>query len=148
MIRLIVISLAFLVSFQAYGQSTDSLSTDSLLQDRWKLSKIIDIMTGSEILPTHKSNKPYLYYIEFYNGEVSFNLEINTCGNSYKITNKNEIEFEFYNTCTKICCDSDFSALLNYDSCTKFFIKNINTLVLISDERIYYFKRSGINSEE
>ena len=100
-------------------------------------------MTGEEILPTHKSTEEFVYFIEFIDGKVSFNLEINTCSNEYEVIGRNEINFKYYDTCTKICCDDDFSSLLEYGDCTKFYIKNINVLVLVSEDRIYYFNRQN-----
>lgn len=145
MIKKLIFSLCFLAIGHAFSQK-DSLSLDSLLQDRWELFKIIDNMTGAEILPSHKSQSDFVYYIEFFKGNLRYNTEMNTCTNVYEISGKNEINFEFYDSCTKICCDEEFSEYLSFEDCNRFFIKSVNVLVLISEDRIYYFNR--VNSSK
>ncbi|MBK6950495.1 MAG: hypothetical protein IPO32_07970 [Crocinitomicaceae bacterium] len=123
-------------------QSKAQLS-DSLLQGQWNLFKIIDNLTGDELAPPVHTNPDFKYYISF--GEdslVKFNLEINKCGNSYTLPATHQIKFLFYSECTKICCDKEFSALLTYEDCTNYYIKNDNTLILVSEDRMYYFKRA------
>ena len=103
--------------------------------------KIIDNLTGDEILPSHKSKKEHTYYIDFDGENVKFNLEINTCTNSYELTGKREISFKYYDACTKICCDDEFSKLLTYEECTNYYIKNGEVLILVSEDRIFYFSK-------
>jgi len=113
---------------------------DSLLLGEWELFKIIDNMTGDEIIPP-KPNADFEFYIVFQDSTVGFNLEINKCGNSYQIKGLNQIEFLYYDECTLICCDKHFSLLLTYEACTGYYIRN-NTLVLVSEERIFYFSKA------
>lgn len=133
--RKLLLLLLIIASGQNFAQ------TDSSLIGRWTLTKIIDNMTGNEILPTHKANPDYVYYIEFDGSGVKFNKEINTCTNVYEIPEKREIKFKYYDSCSKICCDADFSTLLTYEECTNYYIKKEDTLVLVSEDRIFYFKR-------
>lgn len=135
MMRIIIITLLIALAGNTFSQ------TDSSLVGKWHLIKIIDNMTGSEILPTHKSNPDHVYYIEFDGSNVKFNKEINTCSNSYELPGKREINFKYYDSCTKICCDGDFSKLLTYEQCSNYFIKNNETLILVSEDRIFYFKK-------
>ena len=112
---------------------------DSSHLGKWQLFKIIDNMTGDEIIPP-KPNADFEFYIVFQDSTVGFNLEINKCGNSYSINGLNQIEFLYYDDCTQICCDKEFSALLTYEACTGYYIRG-NTLVMVSEERIFYFSR-------
>jgi hypothetical protein len=134
-----ILIIVALISLGAKGQQTDSLLTG-----KWELFKIIDNLTGTEITPPVKQENPnFKFYISFAEDSlVKFNLEINKCGNSYKIPAPHQIKFLFYSECTKICCDKEFSALLTYEDCTNYYIKNDNTLILVSEDRMYYFKRA------
>lgn len=132
--KLTIILLSF--SFSGFTQSTDSL-----LIGEWQLFKIIDNMTGIEIPITHKSLENPSYIIKFDGTGVWFNLEINKCTNSYTITGRNKIEFTYYDSCTEICCDESFSEYLTYDQCTGYYIQQKNRLILVSEDRMYYFTR-------
>lgn len=127
----------FLVPFFSSAQDFDST-----LQGKWNLFQIIDNMTGDVILPAHKSNPEYVYYIEFNQNYVGFNLEINKCTNELVMAQDKVIEFKYFSECTEFCCDEDFSTLLSYEDCTKFYIKENKTLILVSEDRIFYFKRT------
>jgi hypothetical protein len=121
--------------------SLQAQMNDSLLIGDWDLIKIIDNFTGDEILPA-KKKADFQYTISFYEDSlVKFNLEVNKCRNSYILPQKNQIKFLYYAECTKICCDKEFSELLMYEECTNYYIKNGNVLVLVSEDRIYYFSR-------
>jgi hypothetical protein len=123
----------------SYGQGSDSL-----LQGRWELFNIIDNMTGEDITPTHKANDDYVYFIEFNDNNVKFNLEINKCDNEVVVGKDRSIAFKYFSSCTKMCCDGEFSRLLTYSECTQYFIKGDKTLVLVSEDRIFYFSRPEI----
>lgn len=115
--------------------------TDSLLFGNWELHKIIDNLTGDELTPP-KKKADFAFQLSFYeDGRAKFNLEINKCGNTYTLPAKNQIKFLYYAECTKICCDKEFSELLTYEDCTSYYIKNADVLVLVSEDRIYYFNR-------
>ncbi len=149
MIKQFLLPFLMILSSMSFAQADNAIVSDnrvvddSLLQGKWELFKIIDNMTGEEILPSHKSNAEHIYYINFAQGDVSFNLEMNTCTNEYNLGLDNEFSFKYYDSCSKICCDGDFSKNLNYEDCTKYFLKNINILVLVSEDRIYYFNRKA-----
>ncbi|MBD3638315.1 MAG: hypothetical protein HUJ25_13265 [Crocinitomicaceae bacterium] len=127
----------FLLSTVAFAQGADTT-----LEGRWELFKIIDNMTGDEIKPTHKSADSYVYWIRFMDGLVRYNLEINTCSNEVIVGKDRSIEFKYFSECTEICCDAEFSKLLTYPECTKYYIKNDETLIMVSEDRIFYFKKS------
>lgn len=132
-----LVVLFWFASVQAFSQ------TDSLLTGTWNLFKIIDNMTGEEIIPPVNSNPDFEFFIAFAEDSlVKFNLEINKCENSYVITAPHQIKFLYYAECSKICCDKEFSAYLTYEDCTNYYIKNDNTLILVSEDRMYYFKRA------
>src|SRR5688572_9442717 len=129
-----------LLYFLSIG-SLRAQETDSLLTGHWELIKIIDNFTGDEIQPA-KRKSDFQYTLSFYEDSlVKFNLEVNKCQNNYVLNQKNQIKFLYYAECTKICCDKEFSELLMYEECTSYYIKNGNVLVLVSDDRIYYFNR-------
>lgn len=121
----------------SFGQGSDTL-----LEGKWNLFKIIDNMTGETITPTHKSSENYTYYIEFNENIVKYNLEINQCENEIVVGKDRSLEFKYFSSCTKMCCDGDFSAILSYTDCTQYYIKSGKTLVLVSEDRIFYFSRS------
>lgn len=124
--------------FEAHAQLSDSL-----LIGKWNLFKTIDNLTGDEMAPPVHTNPDFKFCISFSEDSlVKFNLEINKCGNSYTIPAPHQIKFLFYSECTKICCDKEFSGLLTYEDCTNYYIKNDNTLILVSEDRMYYFKRA------
>jgi len=132
-------SLFFVVSI---SQSSTASETDSLLLGKWNLFKIIDNLSGNEIIPP-VPNADFKFYISFQDSIVDFNLEINKCENSFSIKGLHQIKFLYYDECTKICCDQNFSSLLTYESCTGYYVINDNTLVLVSEERIFYFSRAS-----
>lgn len=113
---------------------------DSLLVGEWQLFKIIDNMTGNETVPP-QPHDDFRFYIAFEDSVMLYNREINKCRNNYEITGPHQIRFLYYDECTQICCDKDFSKLLTYEECTGYFIKDPNTLVLVSEDRIFYFSR-------
>ena len=131
-----------LSSILSFGQGKDQK-----LQGKWVLFEVIDNTTGLTVPITHKSDLDYTYYIEFIDTLVKYNLEVNKCENEFSVNKKREIEFKYFSTCTEFCCDDEFSGLLNYEECTKYFIKEPKTedakqtLVMISEERIFYFKK-------
>jgi hypothetical protein len=136
--RKVLVLLLAVTSFQANAQLTDSL-----LIGKWNLFKTIDNLTGDEMAPPVQANPDFQFYITFTEDSlVKFNLEINKCGNNYTIPAPHQIKFLFYSECTKICCDKEFSALLTYEDCANYYIKNDNTLILVSEDRMYYFKRA------
>ncbi|UKN01936.1 hypothetical protein K6119_00200 [Paracrocinitomix mangrovi] len=116
---------------------------DSLLQGKWQLFNIIDNMTGKEIKPTHKSktSKDFKYTINFQDTIVTYNLEINKCDNEFKVTKDRNIEFKYFSNCTELCCDGEFSELLTYPDCTKYYIKENKVLIMVSEDRIFYFNK-------
>ena len=126
----------FLVSITAYSQGSDAG-----LEGRWSLFKIIDNMTGEELEITHKANPDYVYWIEFNLNNVKYNLEINTCSNEIIVGKDRSIEFRYFSECTEICCDEEFSKVLTYEECTKYYIKKDKTLIMVSEDRIFYFKK-------
>lgn len=131
---LIILILGSSISF---GQGADTL-----LQGKWNLFKIIDNMTGETIVPSHKSSDNYTYYIEIIDNLVKYNLEINQCENEIIVGKNRSIEFKYFSTCTELCCDAEFSKLLSYTDCTKYYIKGGKTLVLVSEDRIFYFSKA------
>ena len=114
---------------------------DSLLTGKWNLFKIIDNMTGTEIVPV-KPTDDFNFWISFEGDIADYNHEINKCNNTFKIIGPHMIKFLYYDECTQICCDKDFSKLLTYEECTGYFIRDPNTLVLVSEDRIFYFSRA------
>lgn len=130
--RILILSLISLISILSKAQQ------DSALAGTWNLFKIIDNMTGDEILPP--SDKPnFRYTLTFADSVLKYNLDINKCNLDYLITGPHEITFPHYSECTLICCDKEFSALLTYEECNRYYIKNEHILVLISEDRIFYF---------
>lgn len=116
--------------------------SDSQLEGKWKLFKIIDNMTGADLEITHKANEDYVYWIKFTGKFVKYNLEINKCENEIIVGKERTIEFKYFSECTEICCDEDFSKLLTYEECTKYYIKDGKTLIMVSEDRIFYFSKS------
>ncbi|MEX1003333.1 MAG: hypothetical protein WDZ35_14535 [Crocinitomicaceae bacterium] len=127
-----------LFSLNSFGQG----GADSLLQGRWELFEIIDNMTGEAMEPSHKSSEDYVYYIEFNDNLVKYNLEINTCTNEVVVDQNHHIEFKYFSECTKICCDDDFSKLLTYSDVNTYYIKSNTILILVSEDRIFYFRKT------
>lgn len=121
-----------------------SQGADSLLQGRWELFKIIDNLTGNELPPTHKTTEEFVYYIIFDHNIVKYNLEINKCENEIIVSQDRKIEFKYFSVCSEICCDAEFSTLLTYSDCTSYFIKNKKTLILVSEDRIFYFSKADL----
>ena len=116
---------------------------DSLLIGQWQLDKVLVTFTGEEIAPPKKKSD-FQFTLAFYEDSlVKFNLEINKCSNSYITPAKNQIKFLYYAECTLICCDKEFSELLTYEDCTTYYIKDNNILILVSEDRIYYFNRKA-----
>jgi hypothetical protein len=132
--------LLFLFALIAAG-STAQAQNDSLLAGKWNLFKIIDNMTGNEIVPV-TPNEDFKFWISFEGEMIRYNREINKCSNTYKIIGAHMIKFVYYDECTEICCDKEFSEMLTYEECTGFYIKDPNTLVLVSEDRIFYFSRA------
>jgi hypothetical protein len=114
---------------------------DTLLEGHWELFQIIDNMTGDNIKPTHKSSEKFSYWIDFNGDLVKYNLEVNKCENEIIVGKDRSIEFKFFADCSKICCDENFSELLTYTECTKYYIKKGQTLIMVSEDRIFYFSR-------
>ena len=135
--KLLSIISIVLLAMSSYGQGTDSL-----LQGRWNLFEIIDNVSGEGITPTHKGGKDFTYYIDFNGNEVNYNLEINLCSNEVEVNKNREIAFKYFSTCTEMCCDDEFSKFLTYPDCTKYYIKESKTLIMVSEDRIFYFKRA------
>ena len=133
----IIVFIALITFNLSFGQGSDTL-----LQGKWILFKIIDNMTGETIIPTHKTTEAFEYYIEFYDNVVKYNLEVNKCENEIIVGKARSIEFKYFSECTKFCCDGEFSNLLTYSDCTKYYIKGEKTLVLVSEDRIFYFSKS------
>lgn len=133
-----ILGVLFFLSVSLVGKTQ---ITDSLLLGNWELTRIIDNLTGEEITPP-KKRADQSFVISFYTDSlVKFNLEINKCSNSYVLPQKNQIKFLFYAECTKICCDNEFSELLMYEDCTSYYIKDKSVLLLVSEDRVYYFDR-------
>ena len=131
---------AFIIAI-SLSQTSFATETDSLLLGKWNLFKIIENLSGDEIIPPATTDG-FKFYISFQDSLVDFNLEINKCGNSYAVVGLHQIKFLYYAECTLICCDHHFSSLLDYESCTNYYVRNDNTLVLVSEERIFYFSRA------
>lgn len=130
----------FLLSLITLSYNAFTHETDSLLLGRWNLIKFIDNMTGDEIIPP-KAHEDFVFFIEFSDSLVNFNLEINKCENTYKIIGEHQIKFLYYDECTKICCDQYFSTLLTYEQCTHYYLKSNDVLVLVCEDRVFYFSR-------
>ena len=114
---------------------------DSLIFGKWYLTKVIDNLTGNEIVPGLQSNEEP-YFIEFSDDSTCrHNLEVNRCKNEFRLLSKNQIKFLYYAECGEVCCDGEFSSLLLYEDCTAYYIKDKNTLLLVSEDRVYYFRR-------
>ncbi|MCB9222689.1 MAG: hypothetical protein R2780_12245 [Crocinitomicaceae bacterium] len=132
----IILFIAIFGFTYSYGQGADTL-----LQGKWVLFKIIDNMSGETITPSHKTTEAFEYFIEFTDNQVKYNLEVNKCENEIIVGKDRSIEFKYFSNCTSFCCDADFSNLLTYSDCTKYYIKGGKTLVLVSEDRIFYFSR-------
>lgn len=139
--RSFLLSITFCLAASQIGFAGDT--TDTALIGKWNLFKIIDNMTGNEVMPT-APNENFKFFIEFENEvEVDFNMVANLCENGYSIVGLHQIKFLFFDECTKICCESpDVTALLTYSECTQYFVMDDKTLVLVSEERIFYFSRA------
>jgi hypothetical protein len=138
----VLILIAFCLP--SFGQGKDAK-----LQGKWILFEVIDNTSGLTVPLTHKGGlSDFSYYIEFRDSLVKYNLELNKCNNQFTVNKKREIEFKYFSSCTEFCCDGDFSVLLNYEECTKYFIKQGNskeakqTLIMISEDRIFYFRKN------
>ncbi|MBK7128859.1 MAG: hypothetical protein IPM74_02615 [Crocinitomicaceae bacterium] len=119
----------------------DAQYQDSLLPGKWELFKIMDNLSGNEVA-IEKPHDDFKYTLSFSEDSVvKYNLELNKCNSEYVLPAKNQIEFLYFSSCTKICCDRDFSSYLTYDECTTYYLKNENLLVLVSEDRIFYFNR-------
>lgn len=114
---------------------------DSLLQGRWILFKVIDNMTGEDFPPAHKTSEEFEYWISFTSNVVKYNLEVNKCENEIIVGKDRSIEFKYFPNCSEVCCDAEFSELLTYTDCTKYFIKEKKTLIMVSEDRIFYFSK-------
>jgi hypothetical protein len=137
MIKLILPFLFLVVPIFSSAQGVDDE-----LEGKWILFEIIDNMSGEVITPTHKSsNEEFEYFIEFNGKSVRYNLEINKCTNEIIVQKDRSIEFKYFSECTEICCDEDFSKLITYEECTKYIIKDAKTLILVSEDRIFYLKK-------
>ena len=131
----------FILSLLFIGTNSLTQEIDSLLLGRWHLTKFIENMTGDEIIPP-KAHEDFVFYIEFGDSLVNFNLEINKCENVYKIIGEHQLKFLYYDECTKICCDQFFSTLLTYEQCTNYYLKSTDVLVLVCEDRIFYFAKA------
>lgn len=121
--------------------SVSAQLADSTILGEWGLFKIIDNLTGEEITPPKKKND-FDYSIIFTSDSlVKFNLEVNKCSNNFIISERNKIKFLYYAECTKICCDKEFSQQLLYEDCTSYYIKENQTLLLVSEDKVFYFTR-------
>ena len=114
---------------------------DEELIGEWHLFEIIDNLTGQTTPITHQSNDSIVYKINFSDIKVRFNKEINKCENEYLVKKDGSIEFKYFSSCSEFCCDGEFSELLTYDEATKYFIKEGRTLILISEDRIFYLRK-------
>lgn len=130
---LLIVLFCFNISF--------SQGIDKELEGSWQLFEIIDNMTGEAMKPSHKSADNYLYYVKFNAGSFSYNLEVNKCTNEYIAKKDRTIEFKYFSACTEICCDEEFSKLLTYDEVNKYYIKEGKTLILVSENRIFYLSK-------
>ena len=133
--RLWLLGLLMLSSY-SFAQGADTT-----LQGRWQLFQIIDNMSGANVELSHKGTDTPNYWIEFAGNTVRYKLEINTCNNEVIVGKDHSIEFKYFSECTEICCDGEFSELLSYADCTNYYIKKGQTLILVSEDRIFYFKR-------
>lgn len=121
--------------------SVSAQLADSTILGEWGLFKIIDNLTGEEITPPKKKND-FDYSIIFTSDSlVKFNLEVNKCSNNFIISERNKIKFLYYAECTKICCDKEFSQQLLYEDYTSYYIKENQTLLLVSEDKVFYFTR-------
>ncbi len=136
MMRLLWIGL-LLISSKSFGQYTDNQ-----LYGKWTLFRVIDNLTGQEIEPP-KPHSKFEYYVIFRQDSImTFNLEVNKCKNTFYLPDTNQIAFRYYDECTEICCDRDFSSKLIYQDCFAYVIKSSQVLVLFSEDFTYYFTRS------
>ena len=133
--RLGIIAL-MLCATSSFGQGVDTL-----LEGRWELFNIIDNMSGDAIAPSHKTTEKFVYFIDFNQHIVKYNLEINKCENEVVVGKDHSIKFKYFSNCSEICCDAEFSELLTYDDCTTYYIKEKKTLIMISEDRIFYFNK-------
>lgn len=130
-----------LFSILLCAHDTEAQYIDSLLPGKWELFKIMDNLTGTEAI-IEKPHEDFKYTLSFSEDSVvKYNLELNKCNSQYVLPAKNQIEFLYFPVCTEICCDRDFSSYLTYDECTTYYLKNENLLVLVSEDRIFYFNR-------
>lgn len=129
--------IVFLFSSFVFAQGNDKD-----LEGKWILFKIIDNMTGEDVEITHKANPEYVYWMTITDNFVKYNLEINKCENEIIVGKGRTIEFKYFSECTEICCDEEFSKVLTYEECTKYYIKEGKTLIMVSEDRIFYFKRA------
>jgi len=137
MIKLFCPILFILLPIFSHGQGSDGE-----LEGKWVLFEIIDNMTGNVIKPAPvSSNKDFEYFINFQGNIVKYNLDINKCSNEIIVKKDRTIEFKYFSECTEICCDEEFSNYLSYEDCTKYIIKDKKTLILISEDRIFYFSK-------
>jgi hypothetical protein len=121
---------------------SNAQGVDGELEGKWELFEIIDNMTGDVIKPAPvSSNKDFKYFIEFQDNIVKYNLDINKCSNEIIVKKDRTIEFKYFSECTEICCDEEFSKILTYEDCTNYIIKDKKTLILISEDRIFYFSK-------
>lgn len=131
--------LILFCSLVSFGQGKDKQ-----LIGEWTLFEVIDNLTGLVVPITHKSDSvDFEYNLEFTDSLMKFNLEINKCESEYIVSKDRQISFRYFSDCTEFCCDGEFSKLLTYDEATKYFIKEDRTLILVSEDRIFYFKKKA-----
>lgn len=130
-----------IIALMLWATSSFGQGVDTLLEGRWELFKIIDNMSGEDIAPSHKTTEAFVYFIVFNRSVVKYNLEINKCENEIVVARDHSIEFKYFSVCTEICCDDEFSLLLTYEDCTTYYIKENKTLILVSEDRIFYLNK-------
>ncbi len=130
------------ITIMCWGAMSFAQGKDKQLIGDWQLFEIIDNLTGLTVPITHKSSDSAIYKIQFEESKVRYNMEINKCENEYFVSKDGTIEFKYFSACSEFCCDGDFSTLLTYDEATKYYIKEGRTLILVSEDRIFYFKKS------
>lgn len=97
-----LISLLIFVSFSCQNENEEQLASD--IYYTWE---IVDFMSIESIYYGKPENSKILITFNK-DGKYSLQLDVNSCGGSFKISNENKLEISGPG-CTKMCCDSDFS---------------------------------------
>lgn len=80
---------------------------DEDLCQTWEAITFISV--ESVVYPKHENSPVLLTFNK--DGTYNLELDINSCGGSFEISNKNQISIESP-VCTETCCDSPFSIKL------------------------------------